>query len=570
MPSGIRTPQLTRRDFVSRILAGALLVPRWLGFMLPEAPQFPFEEIPPEKSGIRWVHSNGKSPEKYLPETTGAGCAFLDYDNDGWMDIYFVNSGKCDFFTPNTPLRNALYKNNRDGTFTDVTEKAGVAAGGFGQGVAVGDYDGDGFCDLYVTQYGRSILFHNNGDGTFSDVTEKAGVAAPGWASSAVWFDYDNDGRLDLFVCRFVDFSKELNKPCGIHDDGRLHYCIPKVYSPMPSWLFHNNGDGTFTDVSKASRIGKYPGKAWGVVATDINNDGRLDLFVANDTVANFLFMNRGQGRFEEIATQAGVAYSSNGRARSGMGVDSADFNEDGWMDLFVANIDREMFSIYQNSHDETFDDQAGPTGIGVATRLMSGWGLKFFDYDNDGNLDLFLANGNPDDLIESLHSQVKYKEPLMLFQNTGKSFQNVSSQSGPVFATPLSARGMAIGDFDNDGAVDVLVSVNDAAPVLLRNKIGNQNHWLGIKLAGKKSNPDAIGVRITYQSGDLKRSRTKVGGGSYLSSHDPRIVLGIGKRTKIDWLEIKWPQPGGAVERFTELPIDRYITIVEGQGKWR
>ena len=545
-------------------------MPRWRGFMSPEVPQFPFEEIPPEKSGIRWAHSNGKSPEKYLPETTGAGCAFLDYDNDGWMDIYLVNSGKCDFFTPNTPLRNALYKNNRDGTFTDVTEKAGVAAGGFGQGIAVGDYDGDGFCDLYVTQYGRSILFHNNGDGTFSDVTEKAGLAAPGWASSAVWFDYDNDGRLDLFVCRFVDFSKELNKHCGIHDDGRLHYCLPKVYSPMPSWLFHNNGDGTFTDVSKASGIGKYAGKAWGVVATDINNDGRLDLFVANDTVANFLFMNRGQGRFEEIATQAGVAYSVEGGARSGMGVDSADFNEDGWMDLFVANVDREMFSIYQNNHDDTFDDQAGPTGIGTATRLMSGWGLKFFDYDNDGNLDLFLANGNPDDLVESSYSQVKYEEPLMLFRNTGKSFQNVSAQSGPVFAKPLSARGMAIGDFDNDGAVDVLVSVNGAAPLLLRNKIGNQNHWLGVKLIGKKSNADAIGARITYQSADLRRSRTKVGGGSYLSSHDPRIVLGIGKRTKIDWLEIKWPQPGGTIERFTDLPIDRYITIIEGQGKWQ
>jgi len=535
---------------------------------LPDA-VYPFNEISPAVSGITWVHTAGKSPERYLPETTGAGCAFLDYDNDGWMDIYLVNSGKCDFLNPNPPLRNALYRNNRDGTFTDVTEKARIGAGGFGQGVAVGDYDGDGFPDLYLTQYGRSILYHNNGDGTFTDVTEKAGLAAPGWASSAVWFDYDNDGRLDLFVCQFVEFSKSLNKSCGPGEEGKHGYCIPRLYQPMPSWLFHNNGDGTFTDVSKASGIGKYPGKAWGAVATDINNDGLLDLFVGNDTVPNFLFKNVGQGRFEEIATQAGVAYSADGRARSGMGVDSADFNEDGWMDLFVANIDREMFSIYQNNHDETFDDLAGPTGIGAATRLMSGWGLKFFDYDNDGNLDLFLANGNPDDLIESLHNQVKYQEPLMLFRNTGKSFQNVSAESGPAFAKPLSARGMAIGDFDNDGAVDVLVSVNDGAPMLLRNNVGSQNHWLGIRLVGKKSNPDAIGARINYQAGDLKRSRMKVGGGSYLSSHDPRIVLGIGKRPKIDWLEIKWPQPGGAVERFTELPVNRYITIVEGKGKW-
>ena len=535
---------------------------------LPDA-VYPFNEISPAVSGITWVHTAGKSPERYLPETTGAGCAFLDYDNDGWMDIYLVNSGKCDFLNPNPPLRNALYRNNRDGTFTDVTEKARIGAGGFGQGVAVGDYDGDGFPDLYLTQYGRSILYHNNGDGTFTDVTEKAGLAAPGWASSAVWFDYDNDGRLDLFVCQFVEFSKSLNKSCGPGEEGKHGYCIPRLYQPMPSCLFHNNGDGTFTDVSKASGIGKYPGKAWGAVATDINNDGLLDLFVGNDTVPNFLFKNVGQGRFEEIATQAGVAYSADGRARSGMGVDSADFNEDGWMDLFVANIDREMFSIYQNNHDETFDDLAGPTGIGAATRLMSGWGLKFFDYDNDGNLDLFLANGNPDDLIESLHNQVKYQEPLMLFRNTGKSFQNVSAESGPAFAKPLSARGMAIGDFDNDGAVDVLVSVNDGAPMLLRNNVGSQNHWLGIRLVGKKSNPDAIGARINYQAGDLKRSRMKVGGGSYLSSHDPRIVLGIGKRPKIDWLEIKWPQPGGAVERFTELPVNRYITIVEGKGKW-
>ena len=531
---------------------------------------YPFAEIPADKSGIRWTHTAGKSAERYLPETTGPGCAFLDYDADGWMDIYLVNSGKCDFYDPSPPLRNALYHNNRDGTFTDVTEKARVPGGGYGQGVAVGDYDGDGFPDIYVTQYGKSILYHNNGDGTFTDVTEKAGVAAPGWSSSAVWFDYDNDGKLDLFVCQFVEFSKSLNKSCGTGDEGKHGYCIPRLYKPMPSWLFHNNGDGTFTDVSKTSGIANSLGKAWGVVATDLNNDGQLDLFVSNDTVPNFVFMNRGKGRFEETATYAGVAYSGDGRARSGMGLDSVDFNQDGWMDLFVANIDLERFAIYQNNHDETFDDQAGPTGIGMATRLMSGWGLKFFDYDNDGNLDLFLANGNPDDLIEGLHSQVKYQEPLMLFHNTGKEFQNVSAQSGPVFAKPLSARGMAIGDFDNDGGIDVLVAVNDAAPVLLHNAVGSQNHWLGINLVGTRSNPDAIGARITYQSGDLRQRRMKVGGGSFLSAHDPRIVLGIGKRTKLDWLEIRWPQPSGKIERITELPIDRYVTIVEGSGKWK
>ena len=560
----------SRRDFV-KALAGGVVYGGLSRFAraLPD-PAYPFEEIPPSVSGITWKHTAGKSPEHYLPETTGAGCAFLDYNNDGWMDIYLVNSGKCDFYNPNPPLRNALYRNNRDGTFTDVTDKAGVAGGGYGQGVAVGDYDGDGFADLYVTQYGRSILYHNNGDGTFTDVTEKAGVAAPGWCSSAVWFDYDNDGRLDLLVCQFVEFSKSTSKDCRSGEDAKRGYCIPHVYKPTASWLFHNNGDGTFTDVSKASGIGKYLGKAWGAVAADLNNDGRMDLFVANDTVANFLFMNRVGGRFEEIGEPAGVAYSTEGRPRSGMGVDSADFNQDGWMDLFVANIDMERYAIYHNNHDETFDDQAGRTGIGQATRLMSGWGLKFFDYDNDGELDLFLANGNPDDLIESLHPQVTYREPLMLFHNTGKSFQNVSQQSGPVFSKPLSSRGLAIGDFNNDGAVDVLVSVNDDAPVLLRNSVGSQNHWLGLTLVGTKSNRDAVGARITYQAGDLKRSRMKVGGGSYLSSHDPRIVLGIGQRKKLDWVEVKWPLPSGAVERFTDLPIDRYITIVEGEGKWK
>jgi enediyne biosynthesis protein E4 len=526
---------------------------------------FPFEEVPSSSSRITWVHTAGKSPQKYLPETTGAGCAFLDYDNDGWMDIYLVNSGKCDFYDPNPPLRNALYRNNRDGTFTDVTEKAGVSAGGYGQGVAVGDYDGDGFPDLYVTQYGKSILYHNNGNGTFTDVTEEAGVAALGWGSSAVWFDYDNDGRLDLFVCNFVDFNKSKNLNCVAYN--KPGYCVPTLYKPSASWLFHNNGNGTFTDVSLSSGIAKYFGKAWGVVATDLNNNGRMDLFVANDTARNFLFMNRGNGRFEEIAAVAGVGYSQTGRPRSGMGVDSADFNQDGWMDLFVANIDHEEFSLYQNNHDETFDDQADATPIGASTRLMSGWGLKFFDYDNDGNLDLFLANGNPDDLIETMQKNVTYREPLLLFHSDGKALHNVSVESGPVFARNLSARGLAVGDFDNDGAVDVLISVNDDAPLLLRNTAAKGNHWLGIKLVGKKSNRDAVGARITYQAGDLKRSRTKVGGGSYLSSHDPRVVLGLGSRTKIDWLEVKWPEPSGKTERFIELPIDKYITITEGEG---
>jgi hypothetical protein len=565
---------LCRRDFL-RMVAGTAAVaglPR-LAFGA-EAPAYPFSEVPASVSGIAWTHVAGSSPEKYLPESTGAGCAFFDYDNDGWMDIYLINSGPCDFFTPTHPLRNALYRNNRDGTFTDVTEKAGVVGGGYGMGVAVGDYNANGFPDLYVTQYGRSILYRNNGDGTFTDVTATAGVAAPGWASSAVWFDYDNDGRLDLFVCRFVDFDKTKHHRCSAPNvpalAGLAEYCYPRVYAPMSNWLFHNNGDGTFTDVSQKMGIADNPGKGWGVVATDINNDGWMDLLVANDTEANFLFKNNQGRRFEEIGFTAGVAYGEGGKARSGMGVDSADLDQDGWMDLFVTNLDHEFYSQYRNKHDETFEDVSAASGMANATQLMSGWGLKFFDYDNDGNLDLMIANGHPDDLIEKLRPNVGFREPLLLFQNDGKALRNISAKSGPIFAKPFAARGLALGDFNNDGAVDVLVSMNDAPPLLLKNEAGTKNHWLGLNLIGKKSNRDAVGARITYQSGDLTRTKTKVGGGSYMSSHDPRLVLGLGQRAKIAWLEIKWPRPSTAVERFTDLPVDRYITIVEGEGKWK
>jgi hypothetical protein len=562
----------TRRSFLGRIGAAlaASAVPRLPGLwpVASSTPEFPFELVPPEVSGITWVHHNGRSPETYLPETLGAGCGFIDYDNDGWIDIYLVNSGKCDFLDPNPPLRNALYRNNRDGTFTDVTEKAGVPGGGYGMGVAVGDYDGDGFPDLLLTQYNGVILYHNNGNGTFTDVTRKAGLPTAGWASSAVWFDYDNDSKLDLFICRFVDFDKTKNKFCGNLQTGFRHYCIPSVYDPMPSWLFHNNGDGTFTDVSQESGIGKSLGKAWGVVACDINNDGRIDLFVANDTVANFLFLNRGNGKFAEAGPQGNVGYSAEGHARSGMGVDAGDYDQDGWIDLFVTNVDREMYSLYHNNHDETFDDMAIPNGIGKATVLMSGWGVKFFDYDNDGNLDLFLANGHPDDKIEEHSSDVKYSEPMLLFSGNGQRFENISASSGPVFTKPYASRGMAVGDVNNDGALDVLVAVNNGAPLLVKNNAGRRNHWLGLKLVAKQANPDAIGALITWQAGDLKRSIFKTGGGSYLASHDPRVVLGIGSRLKFDWVEIKWPMPSGRVERFIDLPIDKYTTVSEGSGK--
>ncbi len=525
-----------------------------------------FEEVPASRSGITWVHTAGKSAKKYLPETSGAGCAFLDFDNDGWMDIYLVNSGRSDLYTPAHPLRNALYRNNRDGTFSDVTAKAGVGGGGYGMGVAVGDYNGDGLPDHLCNAIWSEYPVPQQRRRNFYRCDGKGGVAAPGWSSSAVWFDYDNDGRLDLFVCQFAEFDPTLECKDGM---GALHYCNPRIYKPAPSLLFHNNGDGTFTDVSKAMGISEHLGKAWGAVATDLDNDGRMDLFVANDTVSNFLYMNRGSS-FEEVGLVADVAYSEDGHARSGMGVDSADFDQDGKMDLFVANIDQEIFSLYRNTGDGTFEDLAMPRGIGMATRWMSGWGLKFLDYDNDGDLDLILANGFPDDLIDQTSTTVRWKEPLLLFHNDGKMFRDVSAESGPVFRKSFPARGLAVGDFNNDGALDVLISNNDAAPVLLQNNVGAKSHWLGVRLVGKRCNTDAVGAKVTYKAGELTRTRMKVAGGSFLSAHDPRLILGIGQRSKLDWVEVRWPQPSGAVERFTNLPLDRYVTLVEGSGSWK
>jgi enediyne biosynthesis protein E4 len=562
---------VTRRQFLRGGAALGLAAPLNLASAYDALPWF--VEIPPSSSGLEWVHENAMSANRYLPETLGPGCAFLDFDNDGWMDIYLVNSGPCDFWKPSKPIRNALYKNNRNGTFTDVTERAGVAGGTFGMGVAVGDYDNDGWPDIFVTSYGRCILYKNNHDGTFSDVTDKAGLATPGWTTSAVWFDYDNDGRLDLFICSFVDYGATHKLECGDNKLGRHYYCIPRVFKGTASFLYHNNGDGTFTEVSKGTDIAKSMGKGLGVVATDVNNDGRMDLFVANDTVQNFLFANRGPDKngkwqFEEIALQAEVGFSDNGQPRSGMGVDAADLNNDGWQDLFVANVDQEMFSLYQNTKAETFRDVAHANGIAQATRLMSGWGLKYFDYDNNGDVDLILANGHPDDMIESYSQQVHYKEPLLLFhQGRDGKLNNVSDQAGPVFQKAFAARGLAVGDYNNDGAVDVLVANNGGAPVLLRNNAAKGNNWLGLKLEGVTCNRDSIGTKITWRTGGKTFRRLKNNGGSYLSSHDPREFLGLGSASKLDELEIQWAAPSKQVDRFTNLEVNRHIRVVEGKG---
>jgi enediyne biosynthesis protein E4 len=532
-----------------------------------------FSEIPPSVSGITWVHENAMSPSRFLPEALGPGCAFLDYDNDGWMDIFLVNSGPSDFWTPTKPVHNALYKNNRDGTFSDVTEKAGVGGAYFGMGVAVGDYDNDGWPDIFVTSYGKCILYKNNHDGTFTDLAERAGVVTPGWTTSAVWFDYDNDGKLDLFVCSFVDYSGVRKLACGNNQIGKNYYCVPRLFNPSASFLYHNNGDGTFTEASKGTAIAKALGKGLGVVATDINNDGWMDLFVANDTVQNFLFVNRGPGpnghwNWDEIALQAGVGFSESGRPRSGMGLDAADLNGDGWQDLFVANVDHEMYSVYINNKDESFHDAAQLHGVARDTRLMSGWGMKYFDYDNDGLIDLLLANGHPDDMIDLYSMQVKYKEPMLLFhQGEDHKLHDVSEGAGPVFQKDFAARGLAVGDYDNDGAIDVIVGINGGAPVLLKNNAAKGNNWLGLKLESVTSNRDAIGARIRWKANGRWIERLKNNGGSYLSSHDPREVLGIGTASQIDELEIHWPVPSKQIEKLTGVAPNRYIRIVEGKG---
>jgi hypothetical protein len=535
-----------------------------------------FQQITPERSGIHWSHVNARSARRFLPETIPPGVAIFDYDNDGWMDLLFLNAGESTFFHPAKPLHPALYRNNHDGTFTDVTAKAGLDFNLFAMGAAVADYDGDGFEDVFITAYGRCILFHNNGNGTFTDATAKSGINPPGWSTGAVWFDYNNDGKLDLFVVQFVDYTSL--KSCGGANayggsvegalETEIYYCIPRVFEPMPSHLYRNDGNGHFTDVSSETGILRVAGKGFGVVATDINNDGYLDLFQANDTVPNFLFMNRGGKKFEEIGLASGVGYSEDGMARSGMGVDATDFDGDGQQDLFVANVDQETFSLYRNGGDETFTDLSKTQGIAKSTRLLSGWGLRFFDYDNDGWPDLILANGHPDDLVDKRKKDVTYAEALMLFHNDGHGrLINVSGSAGEAFQSKYAARGLAVGDLDNDGFLDVVVGINGGPPLILHNNARGGNHWVGLRLVGRQSNPEAVGAVIRWSAGGVTRSRLRTAGGSFLSSHDPREVLGIGPATTVDWVEIRWPKPSDHVERLTNLRPDTYSTVTEGKG---
>jgi enediyne biosynthesis protein E4 len=518
--------------------------------------------------GITFRHDNAASPEKYLIETMGSGCGWIDYDQNGLLDLYLVNGAATRAYSPKQPPRSALYRNHGDGTFTDVTTKAGVGAEGlFGMGVSVGDYDNDGFPDLFVLGYGRCILYHNNGDETFTDVTARAGIDNAGrWASSAAWFDYDNDGKLDLVIANYVDWSPERNFYCGDRGPGMRSYCHPDDFHGEPPTLYHNNGDGTFTDVSKLSGVGLKAGNGLGVVTFDYDDDGWQDIFIANDHMPNFLFHNNRDGTFHEVGYAAGVAVSAEGQFEAGMGTDAADTTGNGRLDLIVGHLDMQLARVYQNMGNQTFDDVTLRSKLAYSTYHISTFGARFMDYDNDGARDLFLANGHVLDNIELYHTETTYAEPKLMFRNNGRGvFENVSALLGPDFQLPRVSRGAAIGDFDNDGALDILVNNCGQRPQLLRNDGGNANHWLEILLIGTKSNRDGVGARVRVSAGDLVLYDQRKGGMSYQSAQDPRLHFGLGGRTSVDEIEIRWPS--GVVTKVAKLKSDQIIALKEGTG---
>jgi len=521
-----------------------------------------------ESAKITFQQDSTQTEEKYYLETMGTGVGWIDYDQDGLMDLFFVQSAATEAYKPPHPLRSALYHNNGDGTFTDVTERAGVGGEGhYGQGVAVGDFDNDGFPDLYVTGYGRAILYHNNGNGTFTDVTAKAGLADEGqWSTSAGWFDYDKDGWLDLVVTNYIEWTAKNNLWCGEHRPGYRSYCHPGNYKGERIKLYHNNHDGTFTDVSDASGVGKPEAKGMGVVLADFNNDGWPDIAIANDSWPNFLFINKHNGTFEDVSLVSGLAASEDGRYEAGMGIDAADVDGDGWMDVYITHLDFELNRLYRNSQDGTFTDETYRSGIGNKAVLMSGVAMKFLDYDNDGWNDILQANGSMLDNVALYHAEVSYKEPLLMYRNLGRGqFEKVSESLGPDFMRPIVGRGLATADYDNDGDIDIVTNNRGDYPSLLRNDGGNANHWLTVQLIGTKSNRDGTGASLKLTSEGFVHVEQAKGGGSYMSASDPRIHFGLGKRTKIESLEITWPS--GHVDKLTNLSPDQIAAVKEGAG---
>ena len=525
-----------------------------------------FTDIRPS-TGITFRQDSTQTEEKYYLETMGTGVAWLDYDQDGLMDLFFVQSAATDIYKPEKPLRCALYHNNGDGTFTDVTEKAGLGGEGhYGQGVAVGDYDNDGYPDIYVTGYGRAILYHNNGNGTFTDLTVKAGVADEGgWSTSSGWFDYDKDGYLDLLVTNYIEWTPKANLWCGERRPGYRSYCNPGNYKGQRTKLYHNNHDGTFTDVSDKSGVGKPESKGMGVVLADFNNDGWTDIAIANDSWPNFLFLNKHDGTFEDVSFVSGMAASEDGRYEAGMGIDAADVDGDGLPDIYITHLDFELNRLYHNNGDGTFTDVTYTSGIGNKAMLLSGVSTKFIDYDNDGWPDILQANGAMLDNVRLYHSLVSYEEPLLMFHNLGYGkFEKSSDSLGRDFNRPVAGRGLATSDFFNDGQVGFAVNCRGDYPELMRNE-GTPNHWLEVLLIGTRSNRDGIGATLKVTSEGTVQVDQAKGGTSYMSASDPRIHFGLGKRTRIESLQITWPS--GQIDKLSKVPIDTIIAVKEGAG---
>jgi hypothetical protein len=519
------------------------------------------------QAGIRFKHNSGSFGKKYLPETMGGGVCVLDYDNDGWQDILFVNSMDWPGHTAKASVP-ALYHNNHDGTFTDVTARAGLAVAMYGLGCAVADYDNDGHEDIYITALGKNRLFHNQGNGTFVDVTEKAGVGDPGFSASAVWFDYDNDGRLDLFVAHYVDWSIQNDRYCSL-DGKNKSYCTPQTYKGQSSTLFHNKGNGVFENVTRRAGLYDPKSKSLGVALLDYDNDGWLDLFVANDTEPNKLYRNNHDGTFSDVGLAAGVAYSESGTARAGMGTDAGDYDNSGQQSLIIGNFTNESMALYHNDGSGLFSDKAPASGIGKMSVRSLTFGAFFFDYDLDGKLDIFAANGHVSDDISVVQPTVKYAQPPHVFHNQGQGkFEDVSTKLGAALQQPVVGRGAAYIDFDNDGDLDLLITTNNGVVRLLRNDNGNQNDMLRVRLIGVRSNRDGIGAKVFAKpsNGPRQFAMAKTGS-SYLSQSELPVTFGLGKSEsgKTVSLEILWPS--GEKTSLSSLQPNQSISVQEQKG---
>ena len=513
-------------------------------------------------AGIKFVHNNGATGKKWLPETMGSGCAFFDADGDGWPDILLIN-GK-DWASKGRKSHAALYHNNQNGTFSDITAGSGLDIEMFGMGVAIADYDNDGRDDVYITALEGDHLFHNEGGGRFRDVTKQAGIQNANFGTSAAWFDYDLDGKVDLFVANYVQWSAKSDLWCSM-DGSTKSYCTPESYKGNSSRLFHNLGAGRFEDVTQKAGLGDPTSKALGVAVLDYNNDGWPDLFVANDTQPNKLYRNKGNGTFTEEAVSAGVAFGEDGVARGAMGVDAADYDRSGRMHLLVGNFSNQMLGLYHNEGNSLFVDEAPRSSVGRDSLLSLAFGVFFFDYDLDGYPDILAANGHIDQEIGRVQPKIQYRQPPLLFRNVGKGkFEDTSKSAGEEFQRPIVARGAAYADFDRDGDLDVLISTNGGPAYLFRNDGGNRNHWIQLKLTGTKSNRSGLGAVATIESG-LGRQRQMVhSGSSYCSQSDLALTFGLGKDENVKSVEIDWPS--GHKDHLTNVKANQFLMIREGQ----